>query len=158
MPKYKVFVAYGGTNAAPVAVDMVRCLRRRKLRLFIAFPGLKESINFRSEDEILTFERTCDAVLAVSTDGSGHSPKFRDEVEAAKYDPVQPIPVIAFLKRAATDMLLVLQIGCEHVKFDDGMHLRKCSEAAVTIRRQIQFLRQTEIVSADHSLRRRSPK
>jgi len=158
LPKYRVFVAYGGSGASAIAVDMVRCLRTRKLRLFIAFPGLKESINLSSEEDILAFERTCDAVFAVSTDGSGQSPKFRDEIESVKYDETQSIPVIAFLKKDASDMLLALQTGCTHVRFDYSLHLQKCSEAALTIRRQIQFLRHPQIVSASRNLRRRSPK
>lgn len=157
MPKYKVFVAYGGTGAADIAQDMVRCLRTKKLRLFIAVPGLRESINLSSEENILAFERTCDAVFAVSTDDSSQSPNFRDEVELVKYDQTQSIPVVAFLKKDAPGMLLALQTGCTHIRFDNKMHLQKCSEAAIAIRQQIQFLRQTQIVSASRNLRR-SPK
>lgn len=155
LTKHRIFVAYGGTNAETVAVDMVKCLRRKKnLRLFIATPGLKESIDLSSEDDILKFEANCDALFAVSTDDSGDSPKFRDEVEQAKYHSIYQMPVVGFLKRNAQNMLLVLETGCSRVKFDNGKHKLKCGDAARMIRQQ---LRRPQIVNARQRLRRRSP-
>ena len=159
MPRYHVFVAYGGDSAKDVAVDMARCLTRRGFKAHIAVPGLRESINVSSESEILTKERECDAILAVSTDNSRDSKKFEDEIEMAKYDRSNPIPVIAFLKENAKAVLPILTVGCSWVKFKTGEHNGNCAKVAWMVRyvlhQRIKFRRQPRIISAKKNLRRR---
>jgi len=138
-----VFVAYAGSNSEAVAVDMAKCLSERGLRAHIAVPGLKESINIDSENAILNFELKCQAVFAVGTDGAANSPKFVDEIEAAKYRKdddgrYDPIPVIAFMKENASDIPLVLTTGCSRIRFGQGRHKSKCREASEMIRYKIR--------------------
>jgi hypothetical protein len=167
LPKYHVFVAYGGEDSEAVAVDMAKCFTSRGLKAHIAVLGLKESIDVSLENAIQNFIPTSHAMLAVATDESNSRRKFIEEIETAKYHKDRdgrddPIPVVAFLKDKARNVPPILMIGCPRIRFQKGQHRNKCKNVAemvrYTIRERVKFSEQPPIVLVPKILPRRKLK
>lgn len=165
MPRYRIFVVYAGYGAKNVAVCMARCLTRQGFKAYIAVPNLRQSVSVSRQSGIIDkiWELHCYAVLAVSTSNSNMSRKFHDEVAAAKYgirsQMKEPIPLIAFLKKGAKNILTILAVNCSRIEFEGGRHNQKCQEVAdmvrYEIREWIRFHRPPPIMRVRRNPRRR---
>ena len=152
MPRYRIFIAYGGSSALSVASAMADCLWQHGLRPLIAAAGCRGSVSVASQEDIFRLLRTCHAVLAVNTDESYNSKKFIDEVEMAWYYPPL-VPVVAFIEKGCK-VILMLKVGCTRIEFSKGGHKRECAKVAWQLRLEIKRS-MSEIVDEHKVLSRR---
>ena len=136
MPRYRVFIAYGGSSALTVASAMADCLWHQGLQPQIGAPGCRGSVSVARQEDLFRLLRTCHAVLAVNAAQSYNSRKFIDEVEMARYGDV-PIPVLAFIEKGCK-VIYVLKVGCTRIEFPKGGHKRKCANVASQLRLEIK--------------------
>ena len=155
MPRYRVFIAYGGETAKTVACDMAECVWSKGMKPYIAADGCRGSISAGSQELIFRIEKDCHAVLAVNTDESYDSQKFRDEVEKARYGP-PPLPVVAFVQEGGR-VLELLGVGCVRVRFQGGQHMQKCQAVADRLREQVRFTRGSTNVPENMEIPRSRP-
>ncbi len=133
----KVFIAYGGTTANKIGLEIADCLSKAGIWPRIAATGSRWSIGITRQELIFREELTCQAVVAINTEGSYEKVKFWDEVALAKYETKPPIPVIAFLRDDGGDVVMLLRVGCRRIHFNPNEHDQKCQELAQAIREEV---------------------
>jgi len=136
LPRYRVFIAYGGRQGPTVARFVDECLYKNGIEPCIALPGAIGEIRCGSQEEIFEEEGRCDALVAVNTSYARRSLKFRDEVEKARYG--FKIPVVAFIQNGCQPLHL-LSVGVTRVDFDQRQYRRKCGELIHKLLNDIEY-------------------
>ena len=149
---FKVFIAYGGSKAREIGLEMADCLSKNGLWPRIAATGSPWSVGVKRQELIFREELTCQAILAVNAEGSFNKEKFWDEVDLAKYETRPPIPVIAFLRNDGGHVILLLRTGCRKIQFDPGQHRKKCVEVADAIKEEVSQANSANVVGETDEL------
>jgi len=152
LPRYRVFIAYGGRQGRRVARFVAECLHNNGINPRIALQGAIGEIRCASQEEIFEEMARCDAVVAVNAKYASQSLKFRDEVESARYDLRKPMVVFV---RDGSRTFHMLRVRATRIEFDEKRYRRKCDELVSALRKDIAYSRPAGYVPEGKRLPRR---